>query len=66
MSEPQIAPWTPHDRELFFRDHLRRDAADRRLYEAAKRDLATRRWAIVQDYADARSGIVVDIMSRAR
>ncbi len=51
---------------LLFRDHRRGDAADRQLYAAVKRELATRRWAIVQEYADAKSDIVADIMSRAR
>lgn len=54
------------DTMLLFRDHLRRDAADRELYAAVKRELASRQWAIVQDYADAKSDIVADIMSRAR
>ncbi len=54
------------DTMLLFRDHLRCNTADRELYSAAKRHLATRQWAIVQDYADAQSDIVADIMSRAR
>ncbi|MBI5087610.1 MAG: GNAT family N-acetyltransferase [Actinobacteria bacterium] len=52
------------ERMLRFRDHLRRDAADRGEYERAKRELATREWAIVQDYADAKTDVVADIMSR--
>ena len=35
------------------------------LYERVKRDLATREWAIVQDYADAKTDVVHDIMTRA-
>lgn len=54
------------DRMLQFRDHLRRDATDRQLYADVKRDLAARRWDIVQDYADAKTDVVADIMSRAR
>jgi GrpB-like predicted nucleotidyltransferase (UPF0157 family) len=50
---------------LAFRDHLRTDAADRRLYEDTKRTLAARRWRYVQDYADAKSEVVAEIMARA-
>jgi len=53
-------------RMLVFRDHLRRDEVDRALYERTKRDLASRRWSRVQDYADAKSDVVADIMVRAR
>jgi GrpB-like predicted nucleotidyltransferase (UPF0157 family) len=52
-------------RMLAFRDHLRRDTADRALYEETKRTLAARSWRIVQDYADAKSEMVAQIMSRA-
>jgi GrpB-like predicted nucleotidyltransferase (UPF0157 family)/predicted enzyme related to lactoylglutathione lyase len=52
-------------RMLAFRDHLRLDARDRATYEQAKRDLAARTWDYVQDYADAKSDVVADIMSRA-
>jgi GrpB-like predicted nucleotidyltransferase (UPF0157 family) len=52
-------------RMLAFRDHLRRDPADRALYEATKRTLAARTWAKTQDYADAKSEVVAEIMSRA-
>jgi GrpB-like predicted nucleotidyltransferase (UPF0157 family) len=52
-------------RMLAFRDHLRADIADRALYEATKRELAARSWAAVQDYADAKSAVVADIMGRA-
>lgn len=50
---------------LAFRDHLRRDQADRELYERTKRRLAARAWARVQDYADAKSDVVAEIMARA-
>ena len=52
-------------RMLAFRDHLRRDDADRALYERTKRQLAARSWVRVQDYADAKSVVVADIMGRA-
>lgn len=50
---------------LAFRDHLRRNGADRALYEQVKHDLATRRWERVQDYADAKTDVVSEIMGRA-
>lgn len=53
------------DRMLAFRDRLRADEADRRLYERAKRDLAAREWRYVQHYADAKSDVVREIMTRA-
>jgi GrpB-like predicted nucleotidyltransferase (UPF0157 family)/N-acetylglutamate synthase-like GNAT family acetyltransferase len=53
------------DRMLAFRDHLRRDTGDRQLYARVKRDLAARDWQIVQDYADAKSEVVAEIMGRA-
>ena len=53
------------DRMLSFRDHLRRDHGDRRLYEETKRELASRRWKYVQHYANAKSDVVEQIMTRA-
>lgn len=53
------------DRMLAFRDHLRADARDRDRYAATKNELAARTWAYVQDYADAKSDVVADIMTRA-
>ena len=53
------------DRMLAFRDHLRTNDADRELYERTKRELASRHWAYVQDYADAKSEVVAEIVSRA-
>ena len=52
-------------RMLAFRDHLRHDDGDRALYESTKRELAARRWDRVQDYADAKSEVVADLMGRA-
>lgn len=52
-------------RMLAFRDHLRRTPADRGLYERTKRRLAVRSWGRVQDYADAKSDVVAEIMARA-
>jgi GrpB-like predicted nucleotidyltransferase (UPF0157 family) len=57
---PEIARMTA------FRDHLRTNAADRELYERTKRDLAQRTWTYTQDYADAKSDVVEDIIARAK
>ena len=54
------------ERMLAFRDHLRVNDADRQLYERTKRELAAREWAYVQDYADAKSDVVEEIILRAR
>jgi GrpB-like predicted nucleotidyltransferase (UPF0157 family) len=52
-------------RMLAFRDRLRSHEGERLLYEAAKRDLAARRWRHVQHYADAKSEVVREILGRA-
>ncbi len=59
IGDPEI------DRILAFRDRLRNDEADRRLYEATKRELASREWAYVQNYADAKTEVVEAILGRA-
>jgi GrpB-like predicted nucleotidyltransferase (UPF0157 family)/GNAT superfamily N-acetyltransferase len=53
------------DRMLAFRDWLRSNRADRELYARVKRSLADREWSNVQDYADAKTDVVSEIMSRA-
>jgi GrpB-like predicted nucleotidyltransferase (UPF0157 family) len=53
------------DRMLRFRDWLRTDQADRELYERTKRKLAAREWTYVQDYADAKTLVVEEIIARA-
>jgi GrpB-like predicted nucleotidyltransferase (UPF0157 family) len=53
------------ERMLAFRDRLRGNDADRELYERTKRELAVRTWRYVQDYADAKTDVVEDIMTRA-
>jgi GrpB-like predicted nucleotidyltransferase (UPF0157 family) len=53
------------ERMLRFRDHLRCNASDRELYERTKRELAGREWKYVQHYADAKSDVVEEILSRA-
>ena len=54
------------DRMLAFRDRLRLDVADRRLYEEAKRALASQTWKHVQNYADAKSEVVRMILERSK
>jgi len=53
------------DRMIRFRDWLRTDQADRELYERTKRELAAREWTYVQDYADAKTLVVEEIVARA-
>ena len=53
------------DRMLRFRDWLRTNQADRELYEQTKRKLAAREWTYVQDYADAKTLVVEEIIARA-
>lgn len=48
-----------------FRDWLRACPRDRDLYERTKRTLAQRHWRRVQDYADAKSNVVAEIMEHA-
>jgi len=53
-------------RQLLFRDQLRRSGEHRRAYERLKRELATRQWRDMNDYADAKSGLIVEILAAAR
>ncbi|SDH98416.1 GrpB domain, predicted nucleotidyltransferase, UPF0157 family [Sinosporangium album] len=53
------------ERMLGFRDHLRRHEADRDLYARVKRDLAGREWKYLQNYADAKTEVVEEILRRA-
>jgi GrpB-like predicted nucleotidyltransferase (UPF0157 family) len=53
------------ERNLAFRDRLRADAADRDLYARTKRELATRPWTYVQQYADAKTEVITEILRRA-
>src|SRR3954470_12649879 len=61
-----FSPGCPEvERMVRFRDHLRRNANDRNLYERTKRGLAQRDWKYVQHYADAKSDVVAEILERA-
>jgi GrpB-like predicted nucleotidyltransferase (UPF0157 family) len=53
-------------RMVVFRNRLRARSDERELYSRTKRELAARRWGYVQDYADAKSAVVEEIISRAR
>jgi GrpB-like predicted nucleotidyltransferase (UPF0157 family) len=53
------------DRILVFRDWLRSNAADRDLYARTKRDLAQMEWKGVQNYADAKTPVIEEILGRA-
>lgn len=50
------------ERMLSFRDWLRIHAEDREKYAAAKRALAERTWKYMQNYADAKSEVVAEIL----
>ena len=51
--------------QLAFRDRLRESPEDRAAYEALKRELATREWADMNHYADAKSPLIREILDRA-
>ena len=53
------------DDYLLLRDHLRTDPEDRARYEAVKRDLIRRRWDDMNDYAAAKTEVVLAIKARA-
>src|SRR6266508_3545542 len=53
------------DRMVLFRDWLRSNEADRDLYARTKRELASRDWKYTQQYADAKTAVVTEIMTRA-
>jgi GrpB-like predicted nucleotidyltransferase (UPF0157 family) len=53
-------------RHLVFRDWLRSHPDDRRRYEDVKRSLAARSWADMNDYADAKTDVIAEIMARAQ
>lgn len=54
------------ERMLLFRDWLRMHADDRLLYEETKRELAVRTWQYTQNYADAKTEVIQELMARAR
>ncbi len=54
------------ERMLLFRNWLRDHPDDRQLYERTKRELARREWKYTQNYADAKTAVVEEILARAR
>jgi GrpB-like predicted nucleotidyltransferase (UPF0157 family) len=54
------------DRYLLFRNWLRSKASDRHLYERTKRELARKDWKYTQNYADAKTAVIEEILARAR
>ena len=53
------------ERMVGFRDWLRTHDDDRELYERRKRELAGQTWKYVQNYADAKTEVVEEIVGRA-
>ena len=51
---------------LLLRDHLRRNVDDRVLYERTKRALLDKQWDDMNDYAAAKTEIILAIKARAR
>jgi len=54
------------ERMLLFRDWLRSNADDRERYARTKRELTQRTWKYTQNYADAKTAVVEEIIARAR
>lgn len=54
------------DEYLLLRDHLRSDAEDRALYESTKRNLLDKQWEDMNDYAEAKTDVILAIKARAR
>jgi GrpB-like predicted nucleotidyltransferase (UPF0157 family) len=57
-SDPEI------ERTLQFRDRLRSDGADRAAYERLKRELARREWSDMNEYAEAKTPLIEEILAR--
>lgn len=54
------------ERNLTFRDRLRRNIEDRNRYERRKRELATQEWADMNEYAEAKTGVIESIIAAAK
>ncbi len=54
------------ERMLMFRDWLRSHPEDRQLYQDKKRELAAKDWSYTQNYADAKTEVVEEIIARAK
>jgi GrpB-like predicted nucleotidyltransferase (UPF0157 family) len=53
------------DRMLMFRNRLRSDPEDREFYERTKLALSRNEWTSVQEYADAKTAVIEQILARA-
>ena len=53
-------------RMLAFRDWLRTNEADRKLYARSKQTLAQQEWKSTRNYADAKTPVIEEILLRAR
>lgn len=51
------------ERNLAFRDRLRRNRDDRRRYEQTKRELAAREWPDMNAYAEAKTDMIESILA---
>lgn len=58
LGDPEVG------RVLRFRDRLREHEGDRLRYAAVKRDLATREWRDMNDYAEAKTSVIAEILAR--
>jgi len=54
------------DRMLAFRDWLRNSESDREFYARSKRELAQREWKHTQNYADAKTAVIEEIILKAQ
>ncbi len=54
------------ERNLTFRDRLRRNADDRRRYERTKRELAAKEWPDMNAYAQAKTEIIESIIAASK
>jgi GrpB-like predicted nucleotidyltransferase (UPF0157 family) len=53
------------ERNLIFRDRLRRNIEDRRRYEQRKRELAATEWSDMNEYAEAKTSVIESILNAA-
>lgn len=54
------------DRMLKFRDRLRTNERDRELYARTKQRLSKQGWKYTQNYADAKTAVIEQILSTGR
>lgn len=54
------------ERNLTFRDRLRRNSDDRNRYERTKRELAAKEWSDMNAYAEAKTEVVESIIAAAQ